>query len=353
MAVMVQCEYSGEGLKKRPEAKRRRRAYFARFNPYKPDGPSSTLESSHGVSWERNRLLGKGGFGYVFLARRRKKRAGVLGRQENQEAGELPLFLAVKSATSVDSLSLVHEKRVFHDLQRGSCPYILKCYGREVAELTSGDKIYNLLLEYCSGFNLEHWIIDSGTGLPESHVKRYVRDIVKGLKYIHGRGYVHCDIKPSNILLVPIKKRMPTGYLAKIGDFGLAMSIKEGEEGEKIEGMRGTPSYMSPELVREKQIGYGADIWALGCSMVEMLSGKSAWYSAGGNQSVNGDALLHIIGYTDYLPQLPSSASNDALDFMSKCLCRNPQERWSAEKLLGHPFLYREDPKRCNLIVLD
>ncbi|KAJ4839514.1 hypothetical protein Tsubulata_046721 [Turnera subulata] len=328
------------------EANKRRRAYVAHHVTFKTAAPS-TLESSHGVSWTRQGLLGRGGFGSVFLAETRKKTANIHYRYQQQQQQELPSQVAVKSATFANSLSLMHEKRVLRDLQ--ACPHILKCYGDEVVELRSGDKVYNLLLEYCSGFNLEHWIIKSGIGLPESHIKSYVRDILSGLKYVHDRGYVHCDIKPCNILLVPEEERMPTGYVAKIADFGLA--IKE-EEVKKTGGsMRGTTRYMSPELVRKKQIGYGVDIWALGCSVVEMLSGKVVWYE--GEGSVNADDLLRVIGYTEYLPQLPRSVSDDALDFVLKCLCRDPVERWSAEKLLAHPFLYPEDPETWTQFFLD
>ncbi|KAF2298321.1 hypothetical protein GH714_022169 [Hevea brasiliensis] len=75
------------------------------------------------------------------------------------------------------------------------------------------------------------------------------------------------------------------------------------------------------------------DIWAFGCAVLEMLTGKPAWeYS-------EVEDLLWVIGYTDELPQIPSNVSEDAKDFLSRCFVRTAAHRWSADCLLEHPFL--------------
>ena len=69
----------------------------------------------------------------------------------------------------------------------------------------NGDMVYNLLLEYTSSGSLRDLIHNSGgCGLPESDVKRYTKCILKGLNHIHGCGYLRCDIKPENVLLVNV-----------------------------------------------------------------------------------------------------------------------------------------------------
>ncbi|KAJ9131493.1 hypothetical protein P3X46_035149 [Hevea brasiliensis] len=202
---------------------------------------ATTLEASHGLSWVRVCLLGKGGFGSVFYA---KTRTTI------NQGTHLPSQLAVKSAIMDQSSSLQHEKQVLCDLT--SSPYVVRCYGDEVT--------------------LERQIRLSGFGLADSDVKYYSRDVLQGLKYIHCRGYIHCDIKPDNILLVPGSGERKGTFVAKLADFGLAKAVDE-----ECHDMRGTTRYMSPELVREKKIGYATDIWAFGCAVLEMLTGKPAW----------------------------------------------------------------------------
>ncbi|KAJ6923615.1 hypothetical protein NC652_017063 [Populus alba x Populus x berolinensis] len=90
---------------------------------------------------------------------------------------------------------------------------------------------------------------------------------------------------------------------------------------------------MSPELVKEKRYDYGVDIWALGCAVVEMLSGKPVW------PRMDVPGYLYTIGDSQDLPQIPSSISDDAKDFLGKCLVRNAAQRWSADELQEHPFL--------------
>ncbi|KAM7461354.1 hypothetical protein LguiA_029475 [Lonicera macranthoides] len=78
----------------------------------------------------------------------------------------------------------------------------IRCFGEETTICENGEMAYNLLLEYGSGETLADLIKKSnGKGLPESKVKCYNRSILKVLYHIHGCGYVHCDLKPDNILL--------------------------------------------------------------------------------------------------------------------------------------------------------
>ncbi|KAJ4832503.1 hypothetical protein Tsubulata_000058 [Turnera subulata] len=306
----------------------KRKAYLSQFATTKPT--ALTLESSNGVSWARSRLLGKGGFGSVFLAKKKTTTFTINSEQKKKKKPFLPPQVAVKSAMFDKASSLMHENEILCDLK--ASPYVLKCYGDEVTELIGGQKVYNLLLEYCSGLTLQHHIIRAGRdGLPESHVKCYALDIARGLNHVHSCGYVHCDIKPGNILLVQDEKRTPVGFRAKIADFGLA--LKEDQAWDSGD-WRGTYRYMSPEIVRDKEVGYAGDIWALGCTVVEMLSGKPCW-----PPEVEVDSLLQIIGYSNSLPRFPSGISDEALDFLCKCFCRSSLHRWSAEKLLEHPFL--------------
>ncbi|KAJ6951474.1 mitogen-activated protein kinase kinase kinase 20-like [Populus alba] len=220
-----------------------------------------------GVAWSRGPLLGKGGFGSVYLASLKNPKS---------RNGYYPPVMAVKSAEVSASCSLQKEKEVFNCLN--GCPFIIKCFGEETTRDGGGEMFYNVLLEYASGGTLAGLIKKSdGVGLPELDVKRYTRSILEGIHYIHSHGYVHCDLKPDNILLVSSSTKAGE-FVAKIGDFGLAKKSEKRNKKRKFDPyLRGTTLYMAPETVANHVQEPPCDIWALGCVVLEMLTGKQAW----------------------------------------------------------------------------
>jgi serine/threonine protein kinase len=279
-----------------------------------------------GVAWSRGPLIGKGGFGSVYLASLKNPKS---------RNGYYPPVMAVKSAEVSASCSLQKEKEVFNCLN--GCPFIIKCFGEETTSNKDGEMFYNVLLEYASGGNLACLIKKSdGVGLPELDVKRYTRSILEGICYIHSRGYVHCDLKPENILLV--SNRAKAGeFVAKIGDFGLAKKSEKRNKKMKIDPyLRGTALYMAPETVANHVQESPCDIWALGCVVLEMLTGKPAWDL---KPHVTTEELLRKIGDGYELPKIPSQISKDAKDFLKRCFVANPMFRFTAEMLLDEPFM--------------
>jgi serine/threonine protein kinase len=279
-----------------------------------------------GVAWSRGPLLGKGGFGSVYLASLKSPKS---------RNGYYPPVMAVKSAEVSASCSLQKEKEVFNCLN--GCPFIIKCFGEETTRDGGGEMFYNVLLEYASGGTLAGLIKKSdGVGLPELDVKRYTRSILEGICYIHSRGYVHCDLKPENILLV--SNRAKAGeFVAKIGDFGLAKKSEKRNKKMKIDPyLRGTALYMAPETVANHVQESPCDIWALGCVVLEMLTGKPAWDL---KPHVTTEELLRKIGDGYELPKIPSQISKDAKDFLKRCFVANPMFRFTAEMLLDEPFM--------------
>lgn len=149
----------------------------------------------------------------------------------------------------------------------------------------------------------------------------YTRQILQGVEYLHSKGLVHCDIKSKNILITE------TG--AKIADFGCA----KWETEEVSTG--GTPMFMAPEVARGGHHCYGSDIWAIGCTVIEMASGGSTPWS----DMSDPVTVLYKIGYSGETPEVPCNLSKEGKDFLSKCLRRDPKERWTATELLNHPFI--------------
>ena len=118
----------------------------------------------------------------------------------------------------------------------------------------------------------------------------------------------------------------------KIADFGLAKKV--GQKLDRIE-VRGTPLFMAPESVNENEYDSPCDIWALGCAVLEMITGKPAWNC---KADANIAALLIKIGVSDELPEIPQDLSKEGKDFLSKCFVKDPTRRWTADMLLDHPY---------------
>ncbi|KAI3448305.1 hypothetical protein Pfo_004970 [Paulownia fortunei] len=159
--------------------------------------------------------------------------------------------------------------------------------------------------------------------LRDSQVSAYTRQILSGLNYLHCRNVVHRDIKCANILV-------DVSGSVKLADFGLAKATKLND----IKSCKGTPFWMAPEVVNHKNHGYGraADIWSLGCTVLEMLTGQIPYSHLEGMQA------LFRIGRGE-LPPIPNILSRDAQDFILKCLQVNPDDRPTAAQLLEHPFV--------------
>ncbi|PIN09339.1 MEKK [Handroanthus impetiginosus] len=160
--------------------------------------------------------------------------------------------------------------------------------------------------------------------LGDSQVSAYTRQILNGLNYLHSENVVHRDIKCANILV-------DASGSVKLADFGLAKVTILND----IKSCKGTPRWMAPEVVNQKNHqGYGlaADIWSLGCTVLEMLTCRFPY------SDLEEVAAVFRIGKGE-LPPMPDTLSNDARDFILKCLQVNPEDRPTAAQLLEHPFV--------------
>ncbi|KAE8690895.1 Serine carboxypeptidase 44 [Hibiscus syriacus] len=268
-------------------------------------GSSSTLQ------WIKMKNLGAGSNGVVELV---------------EMINPAHMLVAVKtSPLSVSSLEREYRiLEIFFD-----CPYVVQCYvqfpafGRD-----------NLILEYAQGGDLFDLIEKYGGRIPESDVRCYTKMILQGLSFVHRRGYVHCDIKPENILVFPYQ--FGNRYNLKLADFGLAKEPGD-DTWLTLERFRGTPAYMSPESVKNREITAALDIWSLGCVVVEMITGERPWESS---VDINDlDSLATRIAWSRDIPDIPRNMSPDGRDFLMKCFARDLRERWTADRLMTHPFL--------------
>ncbi|KAM0885504.1 hypothetical protein ACQ4PT_030294 [Festuca glaucescens] len=253
--------------------------------------------------WTRVRTLGRGASGAeVFLA-------------ADDASGEL---FAVKSVCASGAAALRREQALMAGLRS---PRVVSCIGGRAGR----DGSYHLFLEFAPGGSLSDEVARSGGALDECAISRYAADVSTGLAYLHGAGTVHGDVKARNIVIGADGR-------AKLADFGCARQTCAGSGGKIIGG---TPAFMAPEVARGEEQGPAADVWALGCTVVEMATGRAPW------TGMAGDALaaMHRIGYTDAVPEVPQWLSADAKDFLARCLIRQPAQRCTAAQLLEHPFL--------------
>ncbi|KAM3302534.1 mitogen-activated protein kinase kinase kinase 18 [Capsicum chacoense] len=248
------------------------------------------------MEWTQGPVIGRGSSATVSLA--------------TNSSGEL---FAVKQSCS----NLL--QREYSLISQLDSPFVVKCFGFTNA-LENNKEIYNMFMEYVPGGTLSDLIKKQGGSLEESMIKCYAKQILLGLDYLHSIGIVHCDIKGQNVLI-------GQDGLIKIADLGCGKLLED-------PGFSGTPAFMAPEVARGDEQRFPADIWALGCTVIEMATGSPPWA-----EIKDPVSALYRIGYSGDLPQFPNNLSNDAREFLARCLINDPKERWTAEQLLQHPFL--------------
>ncbi|XP_042471435.1 mitogen-activated protein kinase kinase kinase 17-like [Zingiber officinale] len=254
--------------------------------------------------WSRGPVIGRGSSAAVSIA-------------TDIASGDV---FAVKSAELSRSASLQREQRILSSLDS---PYVVSCFGSEViSDSPSGGCSYNLFLEYAVRGSLADDVAKHGGRLDEAAIRSETGDILRGLAYLHSSGVVHCDVKGHNVLV-------GSDGTAKLADLGCARRIGE----ERCE-IRGTPMFMAPEVARGEEQGPPADMWALGCTVIEMATGRGPWSDVS-----DLAAALHRIAFSPEVPEPPSWLSREGKDFLSKCLVRDPRKRWTAEQLLEHEFV--------------
>ncbi|GMI96956.1 hypothetical protein HRI_003364900 [Hibiscus trionum] len=273
------------------------------------------------TSWKRGKFIGRGSFGSVSLA-------------INETNGVVFAVKSVDLATSLPNQleSLENEIRILRSL---SSPYVVRYLGDDVTPANSNR---NLHLEYLPGgtvsdvANVKRRLDDVDEGILRWHT----RCLVSALKYVHGEGIVHCDVKGRNVLLDLDSNSV------KLADFGSAIAIEKESAGDVPKHLitpRGSPLWMAPEVIRGEYQRPESDVWSLGCTVIEMITGKPAWED-------HGFDSLRRIANSDELPELPTQLSELGKDFVDKCLRRDPNQRWSCDQLLQHPFVASASPPK-------
>jgi serine/threonine protein kinase len=188
------------------------------------------------------------------------------------------------------------------------------------------DDALNILLEFVPRGSIASLLGKFGS-FAELVIRMYTKQLLQGLEYLHNNGIMHHDIKGANILV-------DNKGCIKLADFGASKKVVEMVTITGAKSMKGTPYWMAPEVIRQTRHSLPADIWSIGCTVIEMETRKPPW-----SQQFQEVAVLFHIETTKSHPPIPDHLSPPAKYFLLKCLEKEPNLRPTATQLLQHPFL--------------
>lgn len=251
-------------------------------------------------------LLGRGGMGYVFLARH-----AHLDRDS-----ALKILAPELVARDPDYLDrFLHEGQAMAAMQH---PNIVSVYNIE----RIGD--YHCIdMEYVSGRSLQHLLSDRR--LPTERILFLGVEIARGLSEAHSEGILHRDLKPDNVL-------MTLSGVPKIGDFGLAKRLVSDSHLHTLPA--GTPHYMAPELFQGDQPCPATDIYALGVCMFQMLAGRVPFPQPGMQALVAAVTSQPLPNLRALRPDLPLEVAEIVLQMLDKSPRNRPQNGIEAVAML-------------------
>jgi serine/threonine protein kinase len=272
-------------------------------------------------------LLGKGGMGSVFLGEHvmmnRRVALKIIPRHIGKDPVGLERFLA--------------EARTIAALDH---PNIVQAYS-----VDNESDLYYLVMEYVEGLDLQR-LVEAEGPLDCASAVDYIRQAADGLAHSHNRKMVHCDIKPSNLIVNP-------NGVVKILDMGLARLAGNeqlnGAASENDERILGSVDYMAPEqALRSADFNHRADIYALGCTLYFLLTGHAPF--------PEGALTERILKHQTKEPQPISVQRSDVplslIDICKKMMAKKPAERFQTALEVSHVLAaWRPGEKRVQRVL--
>lgn len=276
-------------------------------------------------NWMKGSLIGEGSFGSVFLALH-----AITGELMAVKQVEIP---SATKGTEFDQrknnmvTALKHEIELLQGMHH---PNIVQYLGT-----STDDQYLNIFLEYVPGGSIATMLKQYNT-FQEPLVKNFVRQILAGLSYLHSQDIIHRDIKGANILV-------DNKGGVKISDFGISKRVEAstvlGSRASSGGGhlhrpsMQGSVYWMAPEVVRQTAHTKKADIWSLGCLVVEMFIGAHPFPDCSQLQAI------FAIGSNQARPPAPEHVSPEAVEFLDMTFQLDYEKRPTADELLKCKFL--------------
>ncbi|KAK6522317.1 Protein kinase [Arthrobotrys megalospora] len=274
-------------------------------------------------SYTKIKKVGQGASGSVYVAKINTNAVSDAARQyaHDQPNGKRVAIKQMDLAHQPRKELIVNEILVMKESQHPNIVNFLDAFLKGTSELW-------VIMEYMEGGALTD-VIDNNP-LEEDHIATICFETCKGLQHLHSQKIIHRDIKSDNVLLDA------QGHV-KITDFGFCAKLTD--QKAKRATMVGTPYWMAPEVVKQKEYGPKVDIWSLGIMAIEMIESEPPY--------LNEEPLkaLYLIA-TNGTPALkkPDKLSKELKSFLAFCLCVDVKSRATAEELLQHDFLSKGCP---------
>lgn len=283
------------------------------------------MQIEHFYEFEDN-ILGKGAFAQVKLSKDKASNeqyaVKIINKQSYDSRQKQFLIREVKIMMQISNNNIVNTYDIFDSL----------------------DQLY-LVIEYMKGGELFDFIADQGH-LSEQRASQVMRDIIKGVDYLHDNGIVHCDIKPENILCK--SKQWPLHV--KLCDFGLANFYDRYSNNlSTMTALIGTPGYVAPEVVKHEPYGPPVDMWACGVVLYVMLSGRMPFYGTDDVQCLKRTAD----GIYSFPDREWKNVSSAAKSLVKALLQIKPERRLTAKAALQHRWLALPDQNSDALLPND
>lgn len=249
--------------------------------------------------------LGRGSCGRVHMGRLHGRPVAV------KELGEHGQFGGNMLANEVRGL-----------IQASGCPNLVQCYGGRVSEGS-----VQLVLEHMDWGSLADLVAHCPRGAPGLMLAGVARQLLLGLRALHAKGWIHCDVKPGNVLLNARGE-------VKLADFGVATEL---DSRGLAEPPHSTALYMAPERHLEEPCSLASDVWSFGVLLHELATGRHPFVDANGRHPSRCSLIMRLT--EEAPPRLASSGTSELDRFLDRCLQRRPEDRATVAELLQHPFL--------------
>lgn len=248
--------------------------------------------------------LGEGAYGTVFKARHR--------------GTTILVAIKVVQMNPRDQQEIKQEIEILKKLKHDN---VVPYYGSFIKD----NRLW-IIMYYCALGSVRDLLDKAGT-LNEEQIATICVGVLKGLLYLHSHNVIHRDIKAGNILLT-----REAGI--KIADFGISAQLAEVQPST---ASIGTPLWIAPEIIQHHSYDSKVDIWSLGITILEMADGMPPNY--GLNPIA---AMFNIPRKPPPTFQKPENWSPEIVDFVSKCLSKDPNHRATAIELFSHPFILKK-----------